>query len=140
MLKKFIFPTLLLVFLNSCNENKRPSTAMDTARSFIEASLDGDFKTAEPLLLPDSMNLEMFETYKSFYDKSSKSTRDNYAKANYEINSYDDKNDSLVIVNYSNDFKHQQMKLKVIKQKGMWWIDFKDLSSVDSTQPIAPNR
>ena len=139
MLKKFIFPTLLLVFLTSCNENKRPSTAMDTARSFIEASLDGDFKTAEPLLLPDSLNQQMFQTYKSYYGKLSKSTRDNYAKANYEINSYDDKNDSLVIVNYSNDFMHQQMKLKVIKQTGMWWIDFKDLSSIDSTQTFAPN-
>jgi len=139
MLKhKFLLPLLLLAFF-ACNEKKRPQTAMDTARAFIEASLDGDFKTAEPLLLPDSLNQQMFQTYKNFYGKLPDSTREHYAKASYEVNSYDEKNDSTVMVNYSNDFMHQPIKLKVIKQSGLWWIDFKDLSSGDSTQSISPN-
>jgi hypothetical protein len=125
--------SLSLIFFIACNEQKRPQTAMDTARTFIESSLDGDFKAAEPLLMPDSLNRQMFQTYESYYAKLPKNTRSSYAKASYEIDSYEEKNDSTVVVHYSNDFMHQPMKLKVIKQAGVWWIDFKDLSASDST-------
>ena len=71
MAKKILAIVVCFAFLYSCNsdEKKRPATALDTGRAFIRASLDGDFKTTEELLLKDTQNLELFESYKKLYER-----------------------------------------------------------------------
>ena len=112
--------------LISCNQPyQRPSTALDTGRDFIRASLNGDFTTAEILLLHDPQNNELFESYKQFYQKWPADKKANYKKASYEINKYVDLDDSTTIINYSNDYMNKPMEIKVVKDNGQWKIDFK---------------
>lgn len=106
---------------------------MDTAREFISASLDGDFEQAETLLYHDTENIQMFNMFKQYRDKLSAPIKKKYETAEYKINRYDELNDSTVIVNYSNDYMHQPMNLKVIKKEDAWYIDFKFISAKDST-------
>ncbi|HCF63804.1 MAG TPA: hypothetical protein DEU93_06290, partial [Chitinophagaceae bacterium] len=60
----------VIIALAACNSNDNayPETAMDTGRTFIRASLDGDFKEAEKLLMPETENKEMFNSYIRYYE------------------------------------------------------------------------
>ena len=111
----------------ACNNNdsQRPETALDTGREFIRASLNGDFKKASTLLLPDSQNVQLFESYKVFYEKLPESKKEGYKSASYEINKYEDVNDSTTIINYSNSYMNKPMDIKVTRQDKTWMVDFK---------------
>lgn len=116
-----------LILASSCGDksNKRPETALDTGREFIRASLNGSFDDAEKLILKDSQNVQLFESYKVFYQKMSEDRKQHYRDANYEINNYLDLNDSTTIINYSNDYMNKPMDIKIVRQNKEWWIDFK---------------
>lgn len=111
----------------SCNNNKyiRPTTSLDVGRDFIKASLHGDFKTAEILILQDTENIQLFEAYKQYYNKLTAEKKKSYQTASYEINKYVDINDSVTIINYSNDYMKKPMDIKLIRHNNEWWIDFK---------------
>lgn len=113
--------------ITACNnKDHKPETAMDTGREFIRASLNGEFDKAESLMLKDTQNLQLFESYKSFYNtKLSKEKKDHYKKASYEINKYEDLNDSTTIINYSNDYMNKPMDIKIVRKDNQWQIDFK---------------
>ncbi len=124
--------TLTLVFLlamtfSACNdeENKRPESALETGREFIRASLDGKFDKAMPLLLPDSQNLQLFDTYKMYYERLPGDKKLNYQKASYNINKYEDLSDSVTIINYSNTYMNKPMEIKLVKVNKLWQVDFK---------------
>jgi hypothetical protein len=133
---KKLLTVLSLVFFMACNSNsdERPQTAMDTGREFIRASLDGDFKKAESLLLKDTENVQLFESYKLFYNKLPAEKKINYQKASYEINKYQDLNDSTTIINYSNSYMKKPMDIKVTRNNNTWAIDFKYTYS--GNQPV----
>ncbi len=101
------------------------SSAMEVGRSFIRASLDGDFKTAEPLLLPDVENRQAFESFKKYFSDLPESQRNQYKTANYNINKYEDINDSTTIINYSNSYMNKPMEVKLVRIKDNWLVDFK---------------
>lgn len=123
---RFLLAFCLIAGLISCNHSyQRPSTALDTGRDFIRASLNGDFTTAEILLLKDPSNNELFESYKQFYQKWPADKKENYRKASYEINKYVDLDDSTTIINYSNDYMNKPMDLKVVRHNKEWSVDFK---------------
>ncbi len=126
MTQKIIAFLFVIALMYSCSEKKmeRPETALDTGREFIRASLDGDFKNAEALLLKDSQNIQLFETYKMYYNRLPLEKKDNYKKASYNINKYADLNDSITIINYSNSYMNKPMEIKVVKSKD-WSVDFK---------------
>ncbi len=131
-MQKLILSCLLSVcLLFSCNNEKdsRPKTALDTGRSFIRASLDGDFKTTEELLLKDSQNLQLFDSYKMLYERMPAEKKKNYKSASYEINKYSDLDDSTTIINYSNSFMNKPMEIKVVRKDKVWCIDFKYIYS-----------
>lgn len=98
---------------------------MDTGRMFIRASLDGDFKTAEMLLLKDTLNMQYFQSYKQFYNKLAAEKKENYKNASYEINSYKDINDSSSLINYSNSYMNKPLDIRVQKINNTWLVDFK---------------
>ena len=103
--------------------------ALDTGRAFIRASLDGDFRTAEQYLLKDSQNIDLFESYKTFYSRLSNEKKSNYKSASYDINKYLDVDDSTTIINYSNSYMKKPMEIKLVRRNGAWSVDFKYISS-----------
>jgi hypothetical protein len=124
--KLLLFLSLLLGFSN-CQENKkqRPANALETGRTFIKASLDGDFETASSLLLSDTQNIQLFTAYKEYYSRMSDEKKKHYKAADYIINKFNDLNDSTTIINYSNDYMNKPMDIKVVKINNEWAVDFK---------------
>lgn len=118
---------LLMLVLCFCNndESKRPESALDTGRDFIRASLDGKFENAMPLILQDSQNLQLFDTYKMYYSRLPEDKKRSYQKASYNINKYEDLNDSVTIINYSNTYMNKPMEIKLVKSNKLWHVDFK---------------
>lgn len=111
----------------SCNNNteKRPNTSMDVGREFIRTTLDGDFKKAEDLLLKDSLNTQTFEMYKKYYTTNlSTEVKQGYKKASYNINKFDELNDSTAIINYSNSYMNKPTNIKLVKKDKLWSVDF----------------
>jgi hypothetical protein len=138
-MKYIICLLLLATTLLACNETKEkaPDTALDTGRAFIRASLDGNFDAASALLLQDQQNIEMFQSYRIYYDKLPAEKKLGYKEASYEINKYTDVNDSMSLINYSNSYMHQPMDIKVVRTNGKWMVDFK-YTSADSTSKQKP--
>jgi hypothetical protein len=124
-----IFFTLIIVAFFSCNdqdEHKRPTNSMDVGRNFIRATLDGDFVTAEDLLMKDSLNMQTFQTYKNYYKTIlSADVKQGYKKASYNINKLEDVNDSTVIINYSNTYMNKPENIRIVKRDKIWSVDFK---------------
>lgn len=120
-----LFFTLLI--MASCKEKKAkvPDTALDTGREFIRASLDGKFDKASALLLKDSENVQLFESYKVFYEKLPADKKKGYKDASYEINKYLDVDDSTTLINYSNSYMNKPMEIKLVRKSKVWGIDFK---------------
>ncbi|MEP6711965.1 MAG: hypothetical protein ABJA37_06105 [Ferruginibacter sp.] len=126
-MKKIFLFCLSAVFLFSCanDTEKHPQTALDTGRDFIRASLDGNFKNAEALLLKDTQNLQLFDSYKAYYERLPADKKKNYKEASYEINKYVDIDDSTSIINYSNSFMKKPMEIKLVRVNKLWGVDFK---------------
>ncbi|MFZ1528520.1 MAG: hypothetical protein WAT19_07215 [Ferruginibacter sp.] len=127
------FPYLagFLLLLAGCSDASKtpPQTALDAGRDFIRASLDGNFKAAEELMLKDSQNVQMFQSYKTYYDRLSDEKKQHYKQASYTINKYLDIDDSTSVINYSNSYMNKPMEIKVVRQSGKWQVDFKYISS-----------
>ena len=127
-MKLSLFFTLVAFILFSCNEQaekKRSNNSLDVGRDFIRATLDGDFVTAENLLLQDSLNIQTFQTYKNYYKTNlSSEIKQGYKKASYNINKLDDVNDSTTIINYSNTYMNKPTNIKLVKKDKLWSVDF----------------
>ena len=122
----FLFCLSAVLFLSCANDTKKHAqTALDTGRDFIRASLDGDFKNAEALLLKDTQNLQLFDSYKAYYERLPADKKKNYKEASYEINKYVDVDDSTSIINYSNSFMKKPMEIKLVRVNKVWGVDFK---------------
>lgn len=123
---KKILTGLSLVFL-SCTATPvaAPTTAVETGRDFIRATLDGDFPSAEKLLLNDPRNTELFDSYKGFYERLPAEKKAAYKNASYNINTFRDLNDSVSLINYSNTYMNQPMNIKIVRRDKVWRIDFK---------------
>lgn len=119
------FIAVLTIFSCKDNSEPRPSTALDTGRFFIRASLNGDFKNAETVLLKDTENIQLFQTYQMYYHRLPEEKKQNYRQASYNINKYLDLNDSVTIINYSNSYMNKPMEIKVVRKNNDWNIDFK---------------
>ena len=121
--------TVLFFFLftiGACSDKKdtSPDNAIEAGRVFIRSSLDGDFKTAEKFILPDTINIQLFDSYKRYYQRLPEQQKMNYKKASYEINKLTEQNDSTII-NYSNSYMQKPMDILVVKNNNNWLVDFK---------------
>lgn len=127
---------IMMIFFYACNSSsyQRPTTAMETGRTFIHACLIGDFDIAEPLLLPERENMQLFSVYKTFYKKLSENDKQHYAKANYQINNYREINDSVTVIDYANDYLKKPMSITLIYRKNIWSVDFRYIYQ-DKSQP-----
>ena len=123
--------------ISSCNNssNVDKSDALISGRGFIEASLKGDYITAQKYLLQDSTNMQYFEGLKDFNSKMDPETRRGYSDANIIIDSSISKSDSVDIIYYTNSFKNKPSKIKMVKKNNQWLVDFK-YTFVDNPSPF----
>ena len=135
-MKKYFFAFISILALLSCSGKKEagPQTATDTGRAFIRASLDGDFDTIESLLLNDTTNHQLFESYRATYSNWTGDKKKKFKEASYEINKMDELNDSTSIINYSNTYMNEPMEIKLVRENKKWAVDFKYTFS--GNQPI----
>lgn len=126
-MKKIVTFLSLLFLFTACNSPKKalPETALDTGREFIRASLDGNFETAEPLLLKDTQNLQLFDSYKQFYSNLPEEKKRSYKEASYTINKFMEVDDSTTLINYSNSYMNKPMEIKLVRINKIWNVDFK---------------
>ncbi|RYY46768.1 MAG: DUF4878 domain-containing protein [Chitinophagaceae bacterium] len=126
-MKKIILAVLVSTFLFGCQEKKndQPQTATETGTAFIRASLDGDFERIESLLLNDTTNHQLFESYRDTYSKWPADKKKNYKAASYDINKLEELNDSVTIINYSNSYMNKPMEIKLVRENKSWLVDFK---------------
>ena len=129
-----LLPLLFFTLLISCNSDQKTksSGAMDTGRDFIRATLDGDFKSAETILLNEPHNTQLFDSYKKYYERLPAEKKAAYKNASYNINTYQDVNDTVSIINYSNSYMKEPMNIKLVNRDKTWKVDFK-YTSADST-------
>ncbi len=123
---KFFVLLLMIAFASCSNPAEiRRTDPLESGRGFIEASLKGDYVEAQKYLLQDSTNLEYFEGYKKFIINRSKEEKSGYSDASIIIDSTDMLSDSVAIISYSNTFKKKPSRLKLVRVKGDWLVDFK---------------
>ena len=132
MKRLLIFSFLFLQFFCACNnqtENNEPLTSendVDAARNFIRNLLDGKLDDARNMLVEDSLNIQNFETYERFYKtRMSPAEKRGYRESSININSVNQVNDSISVINYSNSFKKQDNTLKVVRMNDDWKVDLK---------------
>ncbi len=126
---KFLLPGFIfLLFISACNQQVitvKNSDPLEAGREFINASLTGDFNYAKKYLLADSTNLMYFERFVEFDNKKPSADKEGYKNSNIIINTTENISDSVTIINYSNTYKKEPSKIKLIKKNNKWLVDFK---------------
>ena len=122
-----LFFLVMWIGFAGCNNSPevRKTDPLESGRGFIEASLQGDYVEAKKYLLQDSTNIEYFNGLRDFNSKRSKEEREGYKDANIIIDSTQKISDSVTIISYSNTYKMKPSKLKMVRQKNEWLVDFK---------------
>ena len=127
-MKGLLFCMIFFVWMiSSCNNssNVDKSDPLVSGRGFIEASLRGDYITAQKYLLPDSTNMQYFQGLKDFNVKMDPETRRGYSDANIIIDSSISKSDSVDVIYYTNSYKNKPSKIRMVKKNNQWLVDFK---------------
>ena len=127
-MKKILISMLAIVLvITACNHSSNISRKdpLESGRGFIESSLKGDYDEAQKYILLDSTNLEYFNGLKAFNSKRSKDEIKGYREANILIDSTQQISDSVTIITYSNTFKNEPSKLKMVRKNNEWFVDFK---------------
>jgi len=122
-----ILLAVVTIIVSACNNSGTvdKSDPLISGRGFIEASLKGDYIKAADYLQKDSTNMEYFEGLKHFNSKMSREDRHGYSEANIIIDSSISKSDSVDIIYYTNTYRNQPTKLKMVKHNNEWLVDFK---------------
>lgn len=127
---KYYFIIIMCLFAFSCkNEDEdyhEPENALDAGREFIQQSLKGKFSAANKYMLQDEDNQFWLAKWNKEFNSISEQEKASYNKASIIINEVEDVvPDSVTIINFSNSFRKVPQKLKVVKYKGNWQVDFK---------------
>ena len=127
-MQKIIFLCFItILFLEFCNINDtvKRDDPLEAGREFIDASLKGNSNQAKKYLLPDSLNMEYFNVHESFNKNLAQPEKDGLKSANIIVDSIQNISDSVAIINYSNTFKKIPEKIKLVKIRDEWFVDFK---------------
>lgn len=116
-----------LFFLIGCNGGTDidKSDPLESGRGFIDASLKGDYTKAANYILKDSTNEQYLDGLRDFNKNSTPMEREGYRDANIIIDSSVSKSDSVNIIYFSNTFKKEPQKIKMVKKGTDWLVDFK---------------
>jgi Domain of unknown function (DUF4878) len=116
---------------------KKPEDALDAAREFVRAVLDGDYKRAELYVLPDEEDMRLFNRYKDYMKNQPEKERLGLKSSSILINKVEQLNDSVSIINYSNSYSKKPMDIRAVKKDGEWWVDFKyTFSGEEAVKPL----
>jgi hypothetical protein len=126
MLKKLLLPFITVLLFSCSNSKKTPTADIDVATAFIRDILDNNFAEAEQFLLKDDMSQQYFDRFKQNYTAMPKEELEKYKTADIVINRMDTPNDSTRILNYSNTYKRDSIKLKLVWVNGKWFVDLGD--------------
>ena len=126
-MNKIISLLIITLAITACNHSAevRKSDPLESGRGFIESSLKGDYDEAQKYILQDSINIEYFNGLKDFNSKRSTDEKEGYRDANILIDSTQKISDYVTIITYSNTYKNQPSKLKMVKKNNEWLVDFK---------------
>ena len=116
----------LFILALGCSQpegHKEPEDALDAAREFVRAVLDGDYARAELYLL-DEDDKVLFGRYKQFRNARPDSERRQLKSATIIINGVEALNDSVTTVNYANSQSKEPTELRVVRRGGRWLVDF----------------
>jgi len=114
----------------SCNAGKsfdKAEDAQDAGRQFIRASLDGDYEKARFYLLSDSVNLLLIGKWQQDFAQLDANTRQAYREASILPISIRAINDSVTSYTYSNSFKKDTTTVRIVRVKGEWLVDLKEI-------------
>ena len=127
-MNKIIYGIIISLFLFGCDQSaktKKNADPLEAGREFINASLTGDYDYAKKYLLADSTNLMYFDRFVEFDEKKPATDKEGYKNSNIIINSTENVSDSVTIINYSNTYKKEPSRIKLIKKNNEWLVDFK---------------
>ena len=123
---------MLLFIFWSCWNNAsqddlgKPEGDVDAARAFIRAALDGNYKQARNLIVPDSSNVQLLENLERAYLHNNNAMEQRgYREASIRVHDTRRINDSASVVVYSNSFKNKQDSVKAVRLQNDWLIDLK---------------
>jgi hypothetical protein len=128
---KKIIPLLVAMYLFCCNtarNYKKPETADDCFRSFVSATMEGNFNLANQYLLKDSTNDYLFELVKRSYEKYSPARKDSLRNYSGEFIVYEiaTVNDTVTVINFSNKVDAgRKVPMRVIKTNNSYFVDLK---------------
>jgi hypothetical protein len=129
MMKKLIFPLFVFFALTACNNEgsfKKAEDALDAAREFVRASLDGNYDKAQFYLYPDSTNIFLIDRWKKNYDQLSSDEKGKYKDADIIVLNVRTDNDSVTTYQYYNSYKKDTTTIKILRIKGEWLVDLKE--------------
>ena len=125
-MNKLLFCLLIFIFsCNNKNDYRKPESALEAGREFIDNSLKGHYNTAKKYMLLDDENVYWLNKVSTDYNKLSEQDKAGYSQASININEVADVSDSVTVINYTNSYKKRSQKVKVVKHNGEWVVDFK---------------
>ncbi|HEV8080369.1 MAG TPA: hypothetical protein VGP43_06640 [Chitinophagaceae bacterium] len=125
---KIFLTAFIFLFFTSCNQQVKTvknADPLEAGREFINASLTGDFEYAKKYLLADSTNLMYFDRFVDFDNKKPAADKEGYKSSNIIMYPTENISDSVTVINYSNTYKKEPSKIKLIKKNNKWLVDFK---------------
>lgn len=122
----------LLFFMAACNNADQQKAVaasendIDAARNFIQSALEGNYRDARKYIYSDSTNMQYIDAFERNYnERMDPEDKREYRQASININSVNQLNDSVTIINYSNSYKKNIDSLKVIRINQQWLVDLK---------------
>lgn len=130
-MKKVLFCLAVFTFW-SCesgdadDSSGKPENDVDAARMFIRSALDGNYKRARTLVVPDSANVQLLDNLERAYlHNSDASEQRGYRESTIRVYDTRKLNDSNSVIVFSNTFKNKKDSVKATKFDGSWLVDLK---------------
>jgi hypothetical protein len=122
-MKKFLLIASLV--LAACGKQKgyqKSDNALDAAREYIGACLQGDFAKAAFYMVPGKENEEQLKETEQAYRQKDKEGRQQYRSASINISEVKEISADTTIIHYSNSFDKTPETIGVVRQSDQSWL------------------
>jgi hypothetical protein len=118
--------TVFLACNNKSEEEKLDdNVAQNVAIAFAQASCKGDFKKAQSLLLPDSVNIDDYNNFSQHFNTRPPADKEGLKQASLQNwRSSTVVLDSVYLYTYLNSYTKKENVLKLVKFEKKWRVDF----------------
>lgn len=123
------FAVLAVLSCNTEANYTKATDAQEAAREFIRASLDGNYDKASFYLYKDSagVNEMLLNKWKTDYGGWKQEDKVGHKEANIIVITTQPVNDSTLNYVFSNSYKKDTTTIKIVRAKGEWLVDLKDI-------------